>query len=125
LSYFLVLGLRVGPATSSLRDSALLHLVAIGIGLGLSAVAIRRAAGPRALYRGRWLAPILGTINGAVAALFILFLFPFATMPRLEGVPPIGRAAPDFTLLDETGTPLQLAALRGQNVVLVFYRGHW
>jgi len=29
--------------------------------------------------------------------------------------------APDFTLLDETGTPRQLSTFRGQSVVLYFY----
>ncbi len=125
LSYFIILGMRIGPATSSLRDSALLHLIVIGIGLGVSVVAIRRTLGPRPQHRGRWLAPILAAINVCIATLFILFLFPMATMPHLEGVPAVGGAAPDFTLLDETGTGRQLAAMRGRNVVLVFYRGHW
>lgn len=38
----------------------------------------------------------------------------------------IGTVAPDFTLEDEKGAPVQLSSFRGQkNVVLVFYRGHW
>ena len=36
-----------------------------------------------------------------------------------------GRAAPDFDLKDQNGQPVRLSALRGKNVVLVFYRGHW
>jgi peroxiredoxin Q/BCP len=34
---------------------------------------------------------------------------------------PVGDEAPDFTLLDQDGNPVTLAALRGRNVVLVFY----
>jgi peroxiredoxin Q/BCP len=34
---------------------------------------------------------------------------------------PVGAPAPDFTLLDDQGKPVSLAALRGRNVVLVFY----
>ncbi|MGA2881622.1 MAG: peroxiredoxin [Bryobacteraceae bacterium] len=34
---------------------------------------------------------------------------------------PVGQDAPDFTLRDQEGNPVSLAALRGQNVVLVFY----
>jgi thioredoxin-dependent peroxiredoxin len=34
---------------------------------------------------------------------------------------PVGTTAPDFTLPDDTGTPVSLKALRGKNVVLVFY----
>jgi peroxiredoxin Q/BCP len=34
---------------------------------------------------------------------------------------PVGQDAPDFTLLDQDGSPVSLTALRGKNVVLVFY----
>jgi len=33
----------------------------------------------------------------------------------------IGDTAPDFTLPDQTGTPVTLSALRGQRVVIYFY----
>jgi thioredoxin-dependent peroxiredoxin len=36
---------------------------------------------------------------------------------------PVGSAAPDFTLPQQDGTPVELSALRGSNVVLVFYPG--
>lgn len=34
---------------------------------------------------------------------------------------PVGAPAPDFTLPDQGGVPVTLSALRGSNVVLVFY----
>jgi cytochrome oxidase Cu insertion factor (SCO1/SenC/PrrC family) len=38
----------------------------------------------------------------------------------------VGAQAPDFTLEALTGPPVTLSQFRGrQNVVLVFYRGHW
>jgi len=38
----------------------------------------------------------------------------------------IGETAPDFTLEDESGRTVRLAAARGKMpVVLVFYRGWW
>jgi len=38
----------------------------------------------------------------------------------------IGETAPDFTLEDEEGRTVQLAAARGKMpVVLIFYRGWW
>jgi peroxiredoxin len=38
----------------------------------------------------------------------------------------VGGIAPDFRLVDETGTPHQLSEYRGRkNVILVFYRGEW
>ena len=36
---------------------------------------------------------------------------------------PVGHPAPDFTLPSETGKKVRLSALRGKNVVLVFYPG--
>jgi cytochrome oxidase Cu insertion factor (SCO1/SenC/PrrC family) len=38
----------------------------------------------------------------------------------------IGMAAPDFTLEAFVGAPVTLSEFRGrQNVILVFFRGHW
>jgi len=37
----------------------------------------------------------------------------------------VAQTAPDFTLAKSDGEPLTLSSLRGKNVVLVFYRGHW
>lgn len=38
----------------------------------------------------------------------------------------VGETAPDFTLQDQNGQKVGLAASRGQRpVVLVFYRGYW
>ena len=34
---------------------------------------------------------------------------------------PLGARAPDFSLPDEAGHAVQLSALRGKSVVLVFY----
>lgn len=37
----------------------------------------------------------------------------------------VGDTAPDFTLLNRHGDPVTLSELRGQRIVLVFYRGFW
>lgn len=45
---------------------------------------------------------------------------------RVHVAPPaVGAAAPDFKLVDQDGQRVTLSALRGQKVVLVFYRGYW
>src|SRR5438309_1009207 len=36
---------------------------------------------------------------------------------------PVGTQAPDFTAIDENGGRITLSALRGHNIVLVFYPG--
>lgn len=36
-----------------------------------------------------------------------------------------GQTAPDFTLPNSSGEAVTLSSLRGKNIVLVFYRGHW
>lgn len=36
-----------------------------------------------------------------------------------------GKIAPDFLLRDQENHQFRLHDLRGQRVVLVFYRGHW
>jgi cytochrome oxidase Cu insertion factor (SCO1/SenC/PrrC family) len=37
----------------------------------------------------------------------------------------IGSPIPDFTVPDENGEPFQIADLRGQPVLIKFFRGHW
>ncbi len=36
---------------------------------------------------------------------------------------PVGTQAPEFSVADDSGSTVKLSALRGQNVVLVFYPG--
>lgn len=44
----------------------------------------------------------------------------------MDRVAKVGAPAPDFTLPNQTGQPVSLAALRARGpVVLSFYRGRW
>ena len=36
-----------------------------------------------------------------------------------------GKSAPDFTLKDQDGHDFTLSSLRGNPVLLIFYRGDW
>jgi hypothetical protein len=125
VSYFAWVIIGWGPRAPMLRDTALLNLACVGVGLGFSVIAIRRALGYAATHGGRAMAPLLGLLNLGLAVLFLLMLFRFAALPAASGAPQVGQAAPDFALTDHTGEPFQLAAQRGKNVLLVFYRGHW
>jgi len=76
----------------------------------------------------------------AVGALLLGLVSPAAHGQRAplgpkdgSGLPPtdtarvaVGTSAPDFTLEALAGPPITLSQFRGkQDVVLVFYRGHW
>ncbi len=123
--YFAWITLALEPRMPVLRDTAVVNLVLVGLGLGFSVIGIRRAFGRAATHRGRVLAPVLGALNVGLAVLFGLMLFHFSELPVAAAAPQVGQTAPDFTLADQSGAPFQLAALRGKNVLLVFYRGHW
>ena len=49
----------------------------------------------------------------------------YVNYPKPQIASNAGKAAPDFTLPDQDGKPVTLSALRGQPVVLIFYRGYW
>ncbi|MCA9243444.1 MAG: redoxin domain-containing protein [Phycisphaerales bacterium] len=68
-------------------------------------------------------------VGGAPSVLLVFAVVAFTTLAKL---PPgaeamgIGAAAPDFTLTDQTGRPVELAReLQSGPMLLVFYRGHW
>jgi cytochrome oxidase Cu insertion factor (SCO1/SenC/PrrC family) len=43
--------------------------------------------------------------------------------PQVESA--AGQPAPDFTLRDQSGQAVRLSGLRGNRVLLIFYRGYW
>jgi cytochrome oxidase Cu insertion factor (SCO1/SenC/PrrC family) len=87
----------------------------------------------------RKIATTAATFFGAVILLvFMAWPLP-AQLPPSKGAPKAGQKAPDFTLPDSTGKPVTLSTLRagtpvvdgataeirGQWVLLIFYRGYW
>jgi cytochrome oxidase Cu insertion factor (SCO1/SenC/PrrC family) len=46
-------------------------------------------------------------------------------LPKPQIASAEGKPAPNFALKDENGKTFQLASLRGQRVLLLFYRGYW
>ena len=67
--------------------------------------------------------------------IFLGFLNPsYSQLPLSTGAPHVGQKVPSFTLPDQHGKPVSLAALlnpavgaRGKSggLVLIFYRGYW
>jgi len=46
-------------------------------------------------------------------------------LPKPQITSAEGKPAPKFALKDESGKTFRLASLRGQRVLLLFYRGYW
>jgi hypothetical protein len=68
-----------------------------------------------------------GLAAGLAAAAGALFLV-LTTISGLPAVRPavaVGAPAPDFTAPDSEGRAVSLSALRGQRILLKFFRGHW
>ena len=94
--------------------------------LVLSLVGVRRPDSQPRPFSCRVLALVIGLTNLALVELSCSNLFPFSSrLPEAERAPAVGAAAPDFTLVDQHGKAVALSSLRGQQTVLVFYRGFW
>lgn len=46
-------------------------------------------------------------------------------LPKPQTASAQGKPAPDFTLQDQNGKTVRLSSLKGQRVLLVFFRGTW
>jgi hypothetical protein len=73
--------------------------------------------------------PGLTAGTAAVLALLgsgmFLGLHTISRMPDQPAAVGVGDTAPDFTAPDADGTSFTLSQLRGQPVLLKFFRGHW
>lgn len=119
---------RQEPGLNALLETPVVFLALAAAGVALSLVGLRRvfSASYRGGFLGRAFAGLLGVVNLGLVALFCWYLFGYSyQLPAAVAGPAIGAPAPTFSLRDQTGATLDLAALRGRNVVLVFYRGFW
>ncbi|RIK98048.1 MAG: hypothetical protein DCC71_21295, partial [Proteobacteria bacterium] len=88
-------------------------------------VAIAAALAIAALAREPgWIAGALAALVVAVAALF-LFLTTQSALPRGRVAVAVGAPALDFAASDADGRAFALGSLRGQRILLKFFRGHW
>lgn len=126
VSYFTVVTRVVAPAYPWFRDVPVVNLALLAAGLWLSFAGARRSLARPARPAAKAATVILGTLNAVLAGLFVFYLVSFsARMPPSIDAPQIGAHAPGFTLPDAAGRPVSLDSLRGRDVLLVFYRGHW
>jgi hypothetical protein len=118
------------------RDVPWVNLLLICAAGACTSVGLSKAFRQPELYRGK----VSGSISAALCLLglgfFVYGVFVVArNLPSPEGAPCVGQKAPDFTLLDQNGRSVSLAALlqnkgaqslvRAKGVLLIFYRGHW
>jgi hypothetical protein len=121
ISYFLAFARFPG-----LRDFPWVNLPVVVAGLAMSAWGMRRAFDP---LRSRAV-KILGLagfgLSLLLALLFGAYIFYLSyQLPGISDAPQVLTVAPDFALPDPSESMVRLSDLRGQKVVVVFYRGHW
>jgi len=116
IGYFVIV-FHLGGWLPSVRNNALPNWFLVGLAVGLSILAIRRA--PTA-----WTPKLLLGVEVVLAGLFAAVLYVVTAVPAATG-PALGAPAPDFALVDQSGKTVRLSDLRGAPVLLVFYRGHW
>ena len=126
------------------RDFPWANLLILVIALGLLAVGLHRAFRRPDAYRGKISGSILGTLGVLMTGLFLFVIFIFAReVPSSAGSPKVGAVAPEFTIPDSLGHPVELSALlaapfatnnwpsdapgasKANGLVLIFYRGYW
>lgn len=100
-----------------LRDSAVLNMLLVSIGVAVAAWGV--------LKRRNWKS-WLGLLSaGAMAALLFGYVFVLSNqLPGTETAAAVGTAAPPLKLPDQTGRVVDIDDLGGR-VVVVFYRGFW
>ena len=114
----------LGAYIPSVRNDALPNWLLLAVGIGLSALGIRRATGHRPVYAGRGIARLALGFNLVFAAALAWVLYSVTALPASQG-PGIGTPAPAFALQDQRDQTVRLRDFRGRPLLLVFYRGHW
>ena len=80
------------------------------------------------VFRGELRRPMM---IGSIAAVlgfsgYTTYTYAFSrSLAVAEEAPDIGELAPEFAITDPEGRLWTLTGLRGYDVLLVFYRGHW
>jgi peroxiredoxin len=95
------------------RDFPWVNLLLFGLAALMLAIGVRRAFTAGRLRRLRITSALIAaTMSTAIFANFAMSVFVHARdLPASAHAPQIGERAPDFTLPDESGAPISLAAL--------------
>ena|GEM_PF-221898 len=110
----------------TLRDSPWLNLPIVLVGLALTMVGTFKVYAQGGGVVSKGLASFGVLLAAAITGLFNFYIFSLSyQLPTATGAPAVQEAAPEFTLLDQTGQAVSLSDYRGRKVALVFYRGYW
>ena len=121
VSYFMVFA-----RFASLRDFPWVNLPLVLLGAAAAALGVWRAVVHRETYRGRILGPLSLIVALFFAGVFVLYIFKWSyTLPEMTSTTLSLDQAPDFALASMDGDTVRLSDLRGQKVVVIFYRGFW
>ena len=126
------------------RDFPWANLLIFAIALALLALGLYRAFHRPDAYRGKIIGSILAALSVFITGFFLFVVFIFARqVPPSAGAPKVGAVAPDFTVADSLGHPVELSELlnspfrtndwpaqaagssKANGLVLIFYRGYW
>ena len=101
-----------------LRDNAIVNLVLVIGGASIAAWGLVR--------RRNWKSWLGFGTAAFFAFLFCGYIFVLTSqLPSPDTAPAVGAVAPPLKLPDQAGRMLALDDLRGERVVVVFYRGFW
>ena len=121
LSYFLYF--YQFPAT---RDFPIINLPIVLLGVALTARGCWSVFKNGRRLSGKVLAGLSLLISVAAGGLMSFYVFYLSyQLPAAAESPALETAAPDFTLVDQSGNPTTLSSFRGKKVVVDFYRGSW
>jgi hypothetical protein len=111
-----------------------ISLITSVVGLALAILGVTRAFGRSQIYRGKISGAILGVVSLVAFGLGVATFHHARDLPVSSKAPRVGDTAPEFSLVDTSGTAVQLSQLlseplqgssRPKAVLLIFYRGYW
>jgi len=101
-----------------LRDSAVVNLAVVALGAAIAAWGVVR--------RRNWKSWIGVFAATSFAALLFGYVFVLTNqLPPADSAVAVGEQAPPLDLPDLTGRMVSLDELRGERILVIFYRGFW
>ena len=116
------------------RDFPWANLLMLAVALVLVIIGVRRAYSPDRTRAARIAASLVAVLSVAILTFYLFLIFVMTKhLPASNGAPQIGQKAPDFTLSNQSGNPVSLAALLSsplngntpKGALIIFYRGYW